>query len=53
VKTLLHARRKTLNFECENKVGGEVKKLTFGVLKIVTIKLHNMAKEHVSILIDL
>jgi hypothetical protein len=50
VKTLLHAGR---SFECENKIGGEVKNLTFGVLKIVTIKLHDMAKEQVSILIDL
>ena len=39
--------------ECESKVGGKVKKLTLGELEIVTIKLHNMAKEQVCILIDL
>ena len=50
---LFYARRKTLNFERENKVGGEVEKMTFGVLGIVTIKLHNVAEEQVSILIDL
>ena len=31
----------------------EGEKLTFGVLEIVNIKLHNMANEHVCILIDL
>ena len=30
-----------------------MKKLTFGVIRIVTIKLHNMAKEQVCILTDL
>ena len=30
-----------------------MKNLTFGEVGIVTIKLHNMAKEHVCILIDL
>ena len=41
----------TLNVSTRLEV--EVKELTLGVLKIVTIKLHNMAKEQVCILIDL
>ena len=38
--------------EGESNVGAKGKKLTLGELEIVTIKLHNMAKEQVCILID-
>ena len=36
-----------------SKIGGKVKELTLSELEIVTLKLHNMAKEQVCVLIDL
>ena len=53
VKTLLHAWRETINLSVRSRLERRCKRLTFGVLKIVTIKLHSMAKEQVCILIDL